>query len=140
MTARERILTVLLGIVGIIAAGAIALAANAISGEEIGLSAQPVSLATDSGRAPKPAPGFEDREDKEEDDTATETVEDNSGPGGGDDSPEPRDDRDAREVDTDKSGSSNSGSGSSGSGKSGSGSSGSGSSGSGGDDPPEPPD
>ena len=56
MTSRERLLTILLGITGIVAAGAIALAANAISGDSIGLSAQPVSLAS-SAPAPKPAPG-----------------------------------------------------------------------------------
>src|SRR5262245_24825901 len=54
MTTRERILTVLLGVTGVIAAAAIALAANAVSGREIGLSAQPVSLAA-TGKPPKPA-------------------------------------------------------------------------------------
>ena len=62
MTTRERILTVLLGITGIIAAGAIALAANAISGRDIGLSAQPVSLAA-SAPKPRPARAVEDRND-----------------------------------------------------------------------------
>src|SRR5689334_18535510 len=56
MTARDRLLTVLLGIAGLIAAAAITLAANAISGREIGLSAQPVSLA-EAPLRPKPAPG-----------------------------------------------------------------------------------
>ena len=55
MSGRERLLTILLGIAGIVAAGAIALAANAISGDSIGLSAQPVSLASNS-TGPKPAP------------------------------------------------------------------------------------
>ena len=54
MTTRERILTVLLGIFGVVAAGAISLAANSISGTRSG-SAEPVSLA--SSQAPtKPAP------------------------------------------------------------------------------------
>lgn len=45
----------LLGIAGVVAAGGIALAANAISGDSIGLSAEPVSLASNAP-APKPAP------------------------------------------------------------------------------------
>ncbi len=62
MTSRERLLTILLGITGIVAAGAIALAANAISGDSIGLSAQPVSLAS-SSLGPKPAPAKRERGD-----------------------------------------------------------------------------
>ena len=63
MTTRERILTVMLGIAGIVAAGAIALAANAISGRDIGLSAQPVSLAASAAPKPRPARAVEDRND-----------------------------------------------------------------------------
>ncbi|HEU4980617.1 MAG TPA: hypothetical protein VFT14_05325 [Solirubrobacterales bacterium] len=65
ITTRERILTVLLGITGIVAAGAITLAANSVSGREIGLSAQPVSLAATQA-TPKPAPAAE-AEDREDD-------------------------------------------------------------------------
>ena len=90
MTSRERLLTILLGITGIVAAGAIALAANAISGDSIGLSAQPVSLAS-SSPAPKPAPAKREQGDGHasssssgSDGTVT-TAEDsggsNSGPG-----------------------------------------------------------
>src|SRR3954454_4534500 len=62
MTSRERLLTILLGVAGIVAAGGIALAANAISGDSIGLSAQPVSLASNN-QAPKPAPAKHERGD-----------------------------------------------------------------------------
>jgi len=62
MTTKERILTVLLGITGIVAAGGIALAANAVSGRDIGLSAQPVSLAA-SAPKPRPARVVQDRND-----------------------------------------------------------------------------
>ena len=87
MTTRERILTVLLGITGIVAAGAITLAANSISGHEIGLSAQPVSLAATQA-PPKPAPAVEaeDREDRSGSDEPGEIFDD-SGTGSGDDAP-----------------------------------------------------
>jgi hypothetical protein len=80
MTSRERLLTVLLGITGIIAAGAIALAANAVSGREIGLSAEPVSLAT-KAPAPKPSREVEDRRHAEagDDHGGDDSVEDSGG-------------------------------------------------------------
>lgn len=83
MTTRERVLTVLLGITGIVAAGAITLAANSISGHEIGLSAQPVSIAPIQA-PPKPAPGPEadDRdEDRGSDDDDPRASDSSSGPG-----------------------------------------------------------
>jgi hypothetical protein len=81
MTSRERVLTVLLGIAGIVAAGAIALAANAISGREIGLSAEPVSLAAN---APKPRPAPAVKEDRHADRSGSdELAPDDSGGGSG---------------------------------------------------------
>ena len=116
MTPRERALTVLLGITGVVAAAAIALAANAVSGREIGLSSEPVSLA--AGPAPpKPAPAreIEDRADDHGSDHEAE-LSDDSGSGSGEDGPD----------DSDRSGSSGSGSSSGPSGSSGSSGSGSG--------------
>ena len=84
MTTRERTLTVLLGIAGILAAAAIALAANAISGREIGLSAEPVSLAA-AGTPAKPAPGArEDRRVGREDSSGDDSplASDDSASGG----------------------------------------------------------
>jgi hypothetical protein len=88
MTTRERILTVLLGITGIVAAGAIALAANAISGRDIGLSAEPVSLAANAPK-PKPARGMEDRGDDHGGERADsdDVFDDDSGSGSDDSGP-----------------------------------------------------
>jgi hypothetical protein len=81
VTTRERALTVLLGLAGIIAAGAIALAANAISDREIGLSAEPVSLAAKTP-PPKPALAANDERLDDRDDSEL-TGDDVSGDGPG---------------------------------------------------------
>lgn len=127
ITTRERILTVLLGITGIVAAGAITLAANSVSGHEIGLSAEPVSLAA-TRATPKPAPAAE-AEDREDDRGSDDELlgasddsdsESGSSSGSGDDGPSSsgsggdRDDRDHRRGD--RSGSSDSSGSGSGSG------------------------
>src|SRR5690349_9392023 len=87
MTTREKLLTFLLGALGIVAAGAIALAANAVSGDSIGLSAQPVSLVS-SSPVPKPAPAKRERGDDssfrpggEDVVTSDDAGSPNSGPG-----------------------------------------------------------
>ncbi|MDP9228699.1 MAG: hypothetical protein M3M99_06535 [Actinomycetota bacterium] len=153
MSPRETARTVLLGALGIITAIAIAAAANEITGSEVGLSAEPVSvIEAGGGVKPKPAPGFErehgsDDGRSSDDATGTTAGDDSSGSGDGDDSSgsgsgQKGDDSSGRgsagttSTDDDR-GSENSGSGSSGSGSGGS-SSGKGSSGSGGgsDDPP----
>jgi hypothetical protein len=158
MSTRDILTAIVLGALGILAAASIAAFASNITGEDIGLDSEPVSVIPADGRSlPAPAPGPKERGDDRGD--AVELGDDdggNSGPGGGDDDSsgpgsgeverEPGDDNDG---DNSGSGSSSSGSGSSGSGgsdSSGSGSSGSGSSGSdssgsgGGDDRPEPDD
>jgi hypothetical protein len=137
MTTREKVLTVLLGVVGLVAAAGITLAANAISGEKVGLSAQPVSLA-DASQAtkPMPAPGPKDEAgDDHGGEAETELGDDrggsNSGPGSPNSGEGGGEARDRTETSDDSRHSGSGTSGSSGSGKSGSGTSGSGSSGSG---------
>ena len=168
MSPRDALTAILLGALGIAAAAAIAVFANGITGEEIGLASEPVSvIPADARSRPAPAPG-----PRREGDGGAESAEpgddggisgntgpgggDDSGPGGGDDSgPGGGDDSGGAgaegEIEREKgddgggssgpgsSGSGSSGSGSSGPGSSGSGSSDSGSSGSG-DDSPESPD
>lgn len=57
MKTREILLTVLTGALGLLAAGAIAFAANRVSGDEIGLSTAPVTVAgVEKGVKPEPAP------------------------------------------------------------------------------------
>ncbi len=140
MRAKEILTAIGLGALGILAAAGIAVAADRITGEDVGLSSEPVSvIPADGAIKPMPAPG-PDAEDR------ADAIADNSGSGGddsgGDDSSghgSGSDDsaKDDSKPDNSGSGSSSSGSGSSGSGSddsSGSGSSGGGSSGSGSDD------
>src|SRR5918995_1859224 len=133
MNPREIVPALLLGLLGIVAAGAIALAADSIAGEEIGLSANPVPVVSDQDRLVDPG----ERRDRDlrrgpDDDRASNETDDDAsrpGPGSGErEEVESPDDEDVE--DNSGSGSSNSGSGSSNSG-SGSSNSGSGSSNSG---------
>ena len=68
MSLRDALTAVLLGALGIAAAVAIAVFANRITGEEIGLASEPVSIiSADSRVRPAPAPGpREDRGDEVE--------------------------------------------------------------------------
>ncbi len=131
MSPRDILTAIVLGALGIAASASIAVFASNITGQEIGLDSEPVSvIPADSGSLPAPPPGPKERDDDSGD--AAEPVEDdlgNSGPGGEDDSSGPGSGEVEREPGDDNSGS---GSSSSGSGSSGSGSSGS--SGSGSDD------
>ncbi len=135
MRKRQIATALALGVLGLGAAAGIALAVNGITGSEIGLSAEPVSvIPADVTNRPAPAPDFDDDRhggDERSGDSSGPGPSsgggsgDSSGPGSGDDSGGDRK-REDRED--------NSGKGSSGSGKSGSGSGGDDSSGSGGDD------
>ena len=58
MSLRDALTAVLLGALGIAAAVAIAVFANRVTGEEIGLASEPVSIIpADSRVRPDPAPG-----------------------------------------------------------------------------------
>ena len=166
MSLRDALTAVLLGALGIAAAVAIAVFANRITGEEIGLASEPVSIiSADSRVRPDPAPGpREDRGDEveasEDSGGELEAGDDNGGgsgrvavtmaaaqmtrgPEGTRSRPTTSQTTTARAMTTPEAGrpgAARSGSGSSGSGSSGSGSSGSGSSGSGGDEPEKPED
>ena len=139
MKLRETLPRILLGLLGIVAAAGISLAANEVSGGEIALSADPV-FEVDDERLVEP----DDRVNKdrnERDDRGSEAnLEDDGGASGSDDpSGEPGEDRsgtdrdppeaDVVEIEVPDQDNSGSGSSSSGSGSSGSGSSGSGSGG-----------
>jgi hypothetical protein len=128
MSIRDGLKALLLGVIGIAAAAAIAVAANRITGEEVGLSSEPVSvIPANASSPPKPAPGF-DRE-LEERDAHEDGEDDNSGPGSGDNSDDGDDSGSGNRgpgSGPDDSGGGDSGEDSSGSGSSGSGSSGSG--------------
>lgn len=132
MNARTAAIGAVLGVLGLAAAVGIGLAANSISDDSVGLSAQPLSAGnTLAPKAPQKAkdhtPGRTERGER------TDTAPPASSPQAADSPAAPQDDHgNAGESSTDGSGSSGSNSGSSGS--SGSGSSGTGSGDSGGSD------
>ena len=148
MSPRDILAAIVLGALGIAAAGTIAAFASSVTGEEIGLDSEPVSVIPADAARPAPAP-FAEREDRKErrDDDGAESFDDAGGgevegaddhgrnrgrggdDGGGEDNSGPG-----------SSGSSGGGDSAGGSSSSGSDSSGSGSSGSGGDEPEEPDD
>ncbi len=83
MKLQDVLKTVLFGILGILAAVAIALAADAISGEEIGLSSEPVSIVNDdSNLAAKPADRHRGKRDRVES-TEPAQIDDHGGASSG---------------------------------------------------------
>src|SRR5918994_1447930 len=87
MNPREILPVLLLGVLGIVAAGAIALAADSIAGEEIGLSANPVPVVGDQDRLIDPGERRDrDRRRGRDDEAASNEAEDDvpsAGPGSG---------------------------------------------------------
>ncbi|MGZ5388329.1 MAG: hypothetical protein ACXWZV_12265, partial [Solirubrobacterales bacterium] len=81
MRAREALTALLLGVLGIAAAAGIAIAANAITGEEIGLSSEPVSVIPAAAvTKPQPAKAFDDdRKEKDDDSGSDDSGSDDDG-------------------------------------------------------------
>lgn len=131
MKLRQILPTVLLGLLGIVAAAGIAMAANEISGGQIALSADPV-FGVDDDRLVEPGERRKDKDDESESGRASTALDDDGGSsgssgssggdgGGGDNSGggSGSSGGDLNEIETeqpDNSGSDSSGSGSSGSG------------------------
>src|SRR5262245_61256341 len=80
MSVRDILTAGVLGALGIVFAVAIAVFANNITGEEIGLASEPVSVVpADSRVRPAPAPGPKREIEREDEDGGTVTVEDSGG-------------------------------------------------------------